>query len=71
MKPHFEQNHRQLMPKHEGLWTLSNFEISEMAKIWGKRATFLVKRTRKSKLPPLVVSEDHRAQIPSMYAIIH
>jgi hypothetical protein len=59
------------MPKHEDLWTLSNFEIAEMAKVWGKWTTAVVKRTRKSKLPPLVVSEDHRAQIPSMYDIIH
>ncbi len=59
------------MPKHEDLWTLSNFETTEMAKIWGKRATAVVKCTRKSKLPALVVSEDHRAQIPSMYVIIH
>ena len=71
MKIHFEQNHRQLMLKHEDLWTLSNFETAEMARIWGNRATVLMKRTRKSKLPPLVVSEDHRAQIPSMYVIIH
>jgi hypothetical protein len=71
MKIHFEQNHRQLMPKHKDLWTLSNFETAEMARIWGNRAIVLMKRTRKSKLPPLVVSEDHRAQIPSMCAIIH
>jgi len=71
MKTHFEQNHRQLMPKHKDLWTLSNFETSEMVKIWGKRATVLTKRTRKSKLPPLVVSEDHRVQIVPMYAVVH
>ncbi|KAF8148807.1 hypothetical protein B0H34DRAFT_827968 [Crassisporium funariophilum] len=62
---HFEQNHRQLMSRYEDLWTLSNFESSEMGKIWAKRATVLIKRTRKSKLPPLVISEDHRAQIAS------
>lgn len=71
MKIHFEQNHRQLMLKHEDLWTLSNFETAEMARIWGNWATVLTKCTRKSKLSPLVVSKNHRAQIPPMYTIIH
>ena len=27
----------------------------------------MMKRTRKSKIPPLIISESHRARIPGMY----
>jgi hypothetical protein len=44
--------------------------MTEMKKVWVKRATTLTKRTRKSKIPPLVVSEDHCAQILARYHTI-
>lgn len=66
MKVHFDEKHQSLpLTKYSHLWELSNFEKSEMSKIWGKRRKVTAKRTKKSKLPPLVVSENHRAQIPN------
>jgi hypothetical protein len=72
LKPHFNTKHKTLVlsGKYDHLWKLSNFEMTEMKKIWAKRATVATKRTRKSKIPPLVVSEDHRAQIPTRYCAI-
>jgi hypothetical protein len=69
LKPHFNVKHKTLTSsgKYDHLWKLSNFEMTEMKKFWAKRATTTTKRTRKSKIPPLVVSEDHRAQIPARY----
>lgn len=67
MKSHFKEKHRTLLTKHEHLWKISNFEQTEMKKIWAKRGKVTAKRTKKSKTLPLVVSENHRAQIPSMY----
>ena len=68
MKVHFEEKHTTLdLTKYEQLWKLSNFERSEMKKIWAKRGRASVKRTKKSKIPPLVISENHRAQIPATY----
>jgi len=70
MKIHFKERHKTLdLTKYEHLWELSRFERSEMNKIWAKRAKVTVKRTRKSKILPLVVSENHRARIPLMYVI--
>jgi hypothetical protein len=69
MKVHFQEKHVQLLSKHEDLWRLSNFERSEMKKIWAKRSKVPVKRTKKSNVPPLVISESHRAQIPTTYFI--
>jgi hypothetical protein len=67
MKVHFEEKHKTLdLTKYEHLWRLSNFEKSEMKKIWIKRGKVTAKRTRKSKVPPLVISENHRARIPEM-----
>ena len=66
LKVHFQDKHKTApLMKYEHLWKLSNFEISEMKKFWSKRMNISAKRTKKSKLPPLVVSEDHRARIPS------
>jgi hypothetical protein len=65
MKMHFEEKHKALLTKHEHLWKLSNFERTEMKKIWVKRGKVTAKRTKKANQPPLVVSEKHRAQIPS------
>ncbi len=67
LKVHFQDKHKTApLTKYEHLWKLSNFEISEMKRFWSKRMNVLsAKRTKKSKHPPLIVSEDHRAQIPS------
>jgi hypothetical protein len=68
MKVHFEEKHTTLdLTKYEQLWKLSNFERSEMKKIWAKRGRASVKQTKKSKIPPLVISENHRARIPTTY----
>jgi hypothetical protein len=67
MKIHFEEKHKTLLTKHEHLWKLSNFERTEIKKIWVKRGRVTAKRTKKANQLPLVVSEKHRAQIPSMY----
>jgi hypothetical protein len=71
MKAHFQETHKStLISKYEHLWKLSNFETAEMKKIWAKRKNVVVKRTKKSKVPPLVVSEDHRAHIPVRYCVL-
>ena len=67
MRTHFEEKHKVLLTKHEHLWKLSNFERTEMKKIWIKRGRVTARRTKKANLPLLVVSEKRRAQIPSMY----
>jgi len=68
MRVHFEEKHTTLdLTKYEQLWKLSNFERSEMKKIWAKRGRASVKQTKKSKIAPLVISENHQAQIPAMY----
>jgi len=67
MGVHFEEKHKKLdLTKYEYLWKLSNFDRSEMKKIWIKRGKVTAKRTRGSKVPPLVISENHRARIPEM-----
>ena len=69
MKVHFEEKHKTWdLTKYEHLWKLSNFEISDMKKIWAKQRKVTIKRTKKSKIPPLVISDNHRARIPTMYA---
>jgi hypothetical protein len=68
LKVHFEDKHKTApLTKYEHLWKLSNFEVSEMKKFWSKRMNVSAKQTKKSKHPPLVVSEDHRARIPSWW----
>lgn len=62
MKAHFQEAHKSApIPKYEHLWKLSNFEMTEMKKLWAKRKNVVAKRTKKSTIPPLVVSENHRA----------
>ena len=62
MKAHFQEAHKSApIPKYEHLWKLSNFETTEMKKLWEKRKNVVAKRTKKSTIPPLVVSENHRA----------
>ncbi len=68
MKVHFEERHKTLpLTKYEHLWRLSNFERIEMKKIWAKRGKVTTKRTKRSKIPPLVISENHRAHIPNVF----
>ena len=68
MKVHFEEQHKTLpLTKYEHLWRLSNFERVEMKKIWAKRGKVTTKRTKRLKIPPLVISENHRAQIPNVF----
>ena len=68
MKIHFEEKHKTLdLTKYEHLWRLSNFEVSKMKKIWVKRGKVTIKRAKKSKIAPLVISEGHCTQIPALY----
>jgi hypothetical protein len=69
MKGHFKDKHKNLrpFPKHEHLWQLSDFELSEMKKIWERRSKVPVKRTKKTNIPPLLISNAHRARIPIRY----
>jgi len=63
MKTHFQEKHPNTpIAKYEHVWTLSNFEMSEMKKIWGKRTKVTVNWVKKVTLQ---ISEDHCAQIPS------
>jgi hypothetical protein len=67
MKIHFEEKHKSLpLTNYAHLWMLSNFEKLEMKQIWLKRGKVPAKRGRKSKNPPLIISENHRAQIPDI-----
>jgi hypothetical protein len=69
MKAHFEERHTALRPfnNYEYLWMLSDFERAEIKKIWDKRSKVIMKQTKKSRAPPLVISDGHRARIPSRY----
>jgi hypothetical protein len=68
MKAHFQESHKSApISKYEHLWKLSNFETTEMKKLWERRRNVVMKRTKKSKVPPLLVSENHRAHIPVRY----
>ena len=66
MKYHIRNVHKTAtLSNHEHLWKLSNFEIMEMKNIWTKRHSVPVKHPKKSKAPPLVVSDVYRSRIPS------
>ncbi|KAF8223168.1 hypothetical protein L208DRAFT_1318277, partial [Tricholoma matsutake] len=68
MKAHFQETHKSVpISKYKHLWKLSNFETAEIKKIWAKQKNVVVKHTKKSKNPPLEVSESHRAHIPVRY----
>ena len=69
MKAHFSEKHKNLhpFPKHEHLWQVSDFELSEMKNIWEKRSKVTAKRTKKTNVPPLLISDTHHARIPSRY----
>ena len=70
IKSHFQETHKSaLISKYEHLWKFSNFEMAEMKKIWSKQQHIVVKRTKKSKIPPLVVSESHHAHVPVRYCV--
>jgi hypothetical protein len=65
-KTHFHSNHPTAnFAQYEYLWMLSNFEVGEMKKIWTRRLDTPVKRPRKSKISPLIISDAHRGRIPS------
>jgi hypothetical protein len=65
MKAHFQEIHKHApISKYEYIWKLSHFETAEMKKIWANRKNVVAKRTKKSKIPSLIVSENHRAHIP-------
>ncbi|PPQ92922.1 LOW QUALITY PROTEIN: hypothetical protein CVT25_006605 [Psilocybe cyanescens] len=68
LKIHFQEKHPNApFEKYTHLWTLSNFEETEMKNIWKKRFKS-TRRSKKSKIPPLVISEDHWAHIPGSAA---
>ena len=68
IRVHFEEKEKTFnLTKYENLWKLSNFERTEMKKIWTRRGKVTTKHTKKSKIPPLIISESHRACIPGMY----
>ena len=68
MKAHIQETHKMApISKYKHLWDFSNFEVAEMKKIWAKWKNVVVKRTKKSRNPPLVVSENHHAHIPVRY----
>lgn len=70
MKAHFQETHRSApIPKYEHLWKLSNFEAAEMKRIWAKQKNVVVKRTKKSNIPLLVISKHHHALIPVRYCL--
>ena len=70
MRVHFEEKHKTFdLTKYERLWKLSNFKRLEMKKIWTRRGKATMKHTKKSKNPPLIISESHRARIPGMYVV--
>ncbi|KAF4612577.1 hypothetical protein D9613_012728 [Agrocybe pediades] len=66
MKIHFQEKHPQQAPfdKYSDMWELTNFEKTEMKKIWAQRSNAPVKRTKKARVA-LVISETHRARIPN------
>ena len=41
-----------------------------MKKIWAKQGKVTAKQTKRSKIPPLVISENHRTQIPNMFVLV-
>lgn len=66
MKDHIQNVHKTVtLSNYEHLWKLSNFEIMEMKNIWAKQHNVPIKRPKKSKVPPLIVSDMHRSHIPS------
>ena len=70
IKVHFKEKHKTFdLTKYKHLWKLSNFKRSEMKKIWAKQGKIPTKCTKKSKIPPLVISESHHARIPAIYVI--
>ena len=70
-KVHFQQKHLNVpFAQYEKIWKLTTFELTEMKWIWANCMKVTIKCTKKSKLPPLAISEDHCVQIPARYSII-
>jgi hypothetical protein len=66
-KSHFQSTQKKVdLSKYAYPWELSNFEVMEMKRIWGKQFVVSVKQPKKSALPPLEVSDAHQSWIPSM-----
>lgn len=67
MKYHLMNTHPHApLPKYQQLWMLSNFEISEMLKIWNDRRKTTKKRKQKNP-PALLISEAHSSRLASQY----
>ncbi len=65
MRQHYLRVHPNVdHTKYAYNWELSDFEVEGMKEIWRLRQRVAVKRTKKSTLPPLVVSDAHRSHIP-------
>lgn len=64
LRTHFEKNHPHSIdvPRFKAQWTLTNFEKTELRKVWNDRNK--KKATRKGKNPeiPLSISEAHSAR---------
>lgn len=70
-KLHFQQKHPNAQfLQYEDVWKLTNFEITEMKRIWANRTKVMAKCTKKLKLLPLAISEAHCVQVPSRCFII-
>ena len=56
MRVHFEEKHKTFDPtRNKRLWKFSNFERSEMKKIWTRRGKVTMKCTKKSKIPGMYI----------------
>lgn len=70
MKYHFLATHPKAdMAKYDSLWKLSNFEVTEMKRIWAARHKQTVKRKKKVTVPKIVVSDAHTSRMALMFAL--
>ncbi|KZP23238.1 hypothetical protein FIBSPDRAFT_737876, partial [Athelia psychrophila] len=63
---HFRKQHQSSLhlPQYTAIWTLSNIETYEMAKIWKERHKKVIKRGRKKVVAPrLRISEAHSSRL--------
>ena len=71
MKYHFSHVHPNVkglqLQKYTHLWELLNSEITKMKEKWADCQHVVMRHTKKSKPPPLVISEAHCSHIPSRY----
>lgn len=65
LKLHFQDKHKSVsFPNYAHFWHITEFEKSEMKKIWKKWAVVSTKCVKKGKFPPLVISKSHCTKIP-------